>query len=420
VALGALPALLVARGPAGAALRSHGRSGGDGRGAGRARGALVVVQTALCVALLVSAGLLGRSLLALQRADLGFDTSSVLTFELNLPGARYPDGAAHNRFYDALERSLGGLPGVTAAATASGIPMASGLRASLGVDGRVVPDGRLPEVAYYSVSDRYFDLLRVPVRRGRMFDSRAEAREVVISESMARMHWPGQDPIGARVRLGPVQTGPWIEVVGVVADIRDLGPADTVRAIAFGSNQAFSWAGRTVMLRTAGDPLQLAGAARRAVASLDPTLPVMRLRTYDDIRRDDLARERVNTILLGVFAAVALLLASVGIYGITASLVAARTREFGVRIALGAGRGDVLGAAMRTGLRLTAGGLAAGLALAVAITRVLASAVHGVRADDPVVYASVCAAIAASALVASWLPARRATRVDPMAALRAE
>jgi predicted permease len=420
VMLGLLPAALVARGSLGSMLRSYGRSGTGGRGGGRARSMLVVVQTSLCVALLVSAGLLGKSLLALQRIDLGYDTSGVLTFELSLPRSRYASDTVQNQLYSELETRLRALPGVSKVATASGMPMASGTQASLGVSGRAAPDGQLPQVAYYSVSDEYFDLLRVPLRRGRWVDGRGSAREVVINETMARRHWPNEDPIGARVRLGPVQTGPWIEVVGVVADMRDLGPADSVRAIAFGHNRTFSWSARGVLIRTAGDPTQHSAAVRRIVASLDPTLPVMRLRTYDEIRRLDLARERLNTTLLGVFSVVSLLLAGVGIYGITASFVAARMREFGVRMALGAGRREVLGAAMGTGLRLTAVGLVVGLALAAALTRLLASAVHGIHVDDPAVYIVVCLTLAAAALLANWLPARRATQVDPVTALRSD
>jgi putative ABC transport system permease protein len=418
--LGFFPALLVGRGPLVHALRDIGRSGGHGKADGRVRALLLVVQTSLCVALLVSAGLLLKSLVQLQRIDLGFDTSRMLVFELGLSRNRYATEDAVEQFYQSLEAELGALPGVTGVTTASGVPMVGGTMASVGIEGRPTPPGQLPSSAYFSVGETYFSLFRIRLIRGRLVDPRSPEPEFVVNEAMARRFWPDGNALGARIRIGPVQTGPWATVVGVVGDIRDLGPADTVRAIAFGANRHYPFSWRAVVLRTAGEPASQAAAVRRIVRRLDPSLAIVRMRTYDDVRRTDLERERVSAMLLGLFAAGALALALVGIYGLTAAFVAARSREFGIRLALGAPQRRVLGDAMRRGMRLTALGLAIGLATSALVTRIFASLIHEVRSYDPTVYAGVTLALGITALVATWFPSRRATRVDPASALRSD
>jgi predicted permease len=419
-ALGFFPALLVGRGPIVAALRSSGRSGGIGRSDSRVRALLLVVQTSLCVALLVTAGLLLKSLMQLQRIDLGFTRSQMLVFELTASRSRYPSDTAVRQFYDRLETELAAIPGVAGVTSGSALPMVGGTWASVGIDGRPMPPGQLPQSAYASVGQTYFDLMKIPLRRGRLVDSRSPAPEFVINETMARQFWPNGDALGARIRIGPVQTGPWAQVVGIVADMRDRGPADTVRAMAFGSNAHYPFSSRAVVLRTAGEPASYAPAVRRVVARLDPTLALVRLRTYDDVLRLGLERERVSAILVGIFASGALLLALVGIYGLTAAFVAARNREFGIRLALGAQHHRLLTDAMQRGLGLTAVGLVVGLAVSAAVTRVFASLIHGVQSFDALVYFGVSVALGVTAIVATWLPSRRATKLDPATALRAD
>ena len=302
----------------------------------------------------------------------------------------------------------------------SALPMVGGTWASVGIEGRPMPPGQLPQSAYASVGDTYFDLMNIPLRRGRLVNSRSPTPEFVINETMARQFWPNGDALGARIRIGPVQTDPWAEVVGIVADMRDRGPADTARAMAFGSNAHYSFSSRAVVLRTAGEPTSYAPAVRRVVARLDPTLALVRLRTYDDVLRSGLERERVSAILVAIFASGALLLALVGIYGLTAAFVAARNREFGIRLALGAQHHRLLTDAMQRGLRLTAIGLVVGLAVSAAVTRAFASLIHGVQSFDPLVYFGVTTALGVTAIFATWLPSRRATQVDPASALRAD
>jgi predicted permease len=420
VVLGFFPALLVGRGPLAHALRSGGRSGGQTRSDGRVRAGLLVVQTSLCVALLVTAGLLIKSLSLLQNVDLGFDSSRLLVFELTPSRARYPSEDAVRSLYANLESELASIPGVAGVTSGSALPMVGGTMASVGIDGRPVPAGQLPQSAYASVGDTYFSLFGIPLRQGRLVDPRSPQPEFVVNETMARQFWPNGDAIGARIRIGPVQTGPWATVVGIVGDMRDLGAADTVRAIAFGSNQHYPFTSRALVLRSNGEPASHATAVRRAVTRVDPTLAIVRMRTYDDVRSADLERERVSAILLAIFAAGALTLALVGIYGLTAAFVAGRSREFGIRIALGAHQRRVLGDAMSRGLRLTAVGLAVGLAASAAVTRVFASLIHGVETFDPAVYLGVTGLLGVVAVVATWIPSRRATRVDPVVALRSD
>jgi len=417
--LGFFPALLVGRGSLVNALRSIGRSGGHSKADGRVRALLLVLQTSLCVALLVSGGLLLKSLVLLQRTQLGFDASSALVFELTLSRNRYPTDDAVYQFYETLETELATLPGVTGVTSASGVPMVGGTMASVGIEGRPVPPGQLPQSAYFSVGETYFSLFRIPVVRGRLVDPRSGDPEFVVNETMARQFWPEGDAIGARIKIGPVQTGPWAQVVGIVGDVRE-GPTRTVRAIAYGSNRHYPFSSRAIALRTAGEPATQAPAVRRVVSRLDPSLAIVRLRSYDDVRHADLERERASAVLVGLFAAGALLLALVGIYGLTAALVAARSREFGIRIALGAQMHRVLRDSMQRGLRLTALGLAIGFAASAMLTRVFATLIHGVRSYDPTVYAGVAVALGLTAVIATWVPSRRATQVDPVTVLRAD
>ena len=420
VVLGFFPALLVGRGSLVTALRSAGRSGGHGKSDSRVRAALLVVQTSLCVALLVTAGLLMKSLVQLQRLDLGFNDSQLLVFELTASRARYPNEDAVRAFYENLESELGAIPGVTAVTSGSALPLVGGTWASVGIDGRPVPPGQLPQSAYASVGENYFELFGIPLRQGRLVDPRSTNPEFVINETMAKQFWPNGNAIGARIRIGPVQTGPWATVVGIVADMKDRGATFDLRAMAFGSNQHYPFSSRAIVVRANGDPTAHAPAVRRVVSRLDPTLAIVRMRTYGDVRSADVERERMSALLLAIFASGALTLALVGIYGLTAAVVAGRSREIGIRIALGAQQHRVLADAMSRGLRLTLLGLVIGLATSAAVTRVFASLMHGVDPFDPTVYLGVTLLLGLVAAVATWIPSRRATRIDPVVALRSD
>jgi putative ABC transport system permease protein len=373
--------------------------------------------------LLVGAGLLIRSLYHLQRVQLGFDVSHLLTFRVSLPGAKYDTRERGNQFYDELQARLRALPRVEAAASTGIMPLRGGASASLAIRGRPVPEGDLPEVGYVSVSRGYFETMRIPLRRGRTFDQQDNATSpgvVVISESVARRHWPNGDAVGSLVRLGPDPSEPWSEVIAVVGDVRQNGPARDSRPTVYAFLHQDYWDGRDVVVRARGGATSITASVRDVVRQLDPALPVTQMRAMDEVASEVLAGQRLPMTLMTTFAALALVLAAVGLYGVMSYVVTARTREFGVRMALGAPQAAVIRLVMRQGLVTVLSGLAIGLVGAAAATRLLAGLLFGVRPLDALTFGAVPAVLLGVALVACWLPARRATRVDPMAALRTD
>jgi predicted permease len=421
VVFGLVPAIAASRGVH-LALKDAGRGSSSGVGRHRLRTALVTGQLALAVVLLVGAGLLMRSLVRLQQADLGYSIDSALTFEIGLVGARYEKAEAQDAFFDALYERLGALPGVVAVGGSGNIPMRGGASASLAIDGRPQPEGKLPEVGYQPVSDNLFKAMGVPLKRGRTFgpgDRNDGPRVVMLSESLARAFWPNGDPIGARVRLGPNPDDPWNTVIGVVGDVR-MGAAGDSRPTAYVSARQDHWGGMAIVVRTTVDPMSLLSAVRREVRALDPTIPVAEAHSMKQVQSMVLADRRLPMQLMTVFAFVALVLAAVGVYGVMAYSVAARTREIGVRVALGARPSDVFGMVVRQGMGAAAVGLTAGLLGAAALGRVLTSLLYGVRPTDAVTFGGVAAILLAVVLAACLIPARRAVRVDPLDALRSE
>jgi predicted permease len=421
VVFGLVPALAASRGVH-LALKDAGRGSSGGVSRHRMRTALVTGQLALAVVLLVGAGLLMRSLVRLQQADLGYSIESALTFEIGLVGARYDKNEAQDAFFDALYERIGALPGVVSVGGSGNIPMRGGAMASLAIDGRPQPEGKLPEVGYQPVSDDLFRAMGVPLRRGRTFgpQDRSDSPPVVIlSESAARAFWPNGDPIGARVRLGPNPNDPWNTVVGVVGDVR-MGAAGNSRPTAYVSARQDHWGGMAIVVRTTVDPMSLLPAVRREVRAIDPTIPVADAHSMKQIQSMELTDRRLPMQLMSVFALVALALAAVGVYGVMAYSVAARTREIGVRVALGAQPRDVFGMVLRQGLSAAAIGLTAGLLGAAALGRVLTSLLYGVRPTDAVTFGGVAAVLLGVVLFACLVPARRAVRVNPLEALRSE
>ena len=421
VVFGLVPALAASRGVH-LALKDAGRGSSGGVSRHRMRTALVTGQLALAVVLLVGAGLLMRSLVRLQQADLGYSIESALTFEIGLVGGRYDKNEAQDAFFDALYERIGALPGVVSVGGSGNIPMRGGAMASLAIDGRPQPEGKLPEVGYQPVSDDLFRAMGVPLRRGRTFgpqDRSDSPRVVILSESAARAFWPNGDPIGARVRLGPNPNDPWNTVVGVVGDVR-MGTAGNSRPTAYVSARQDHWGGMAIVVRTTVDPMSLLPAVRREVRAIDPTIPVADAHSMKQIQSMELTDRRLPMQLMSVFALVALALAAVGVYGVMAYSVAARTREIGVRVALGAQPRDVFGMVLRQGLSAAAIGLTAGLLGAAALGRVLTSLLYGVRPTDAVTFGGVAAVLLGVVLFACLVPARRAVRVNPLEALRSE
>jgi len=421
VVFGLVPALAASRGIQ-LGLKDAGRGSSGGVGRHRMRTMLVTGQLALAVMLLVGAGLLVRSLDRLQRRDLGYSIESTLTFELVLAGDRYDKPGAEDQFFDAVYARLQALPGVVAVGGSGNIPLRGGAMASLAIDGRPEPEGKLPEVGYQPVSDNLFKAMAVPLKRGRAFgpqDHKDAPPVVILSESLVKSFWPNGDPIGARVRLGPNPNDPWMTVVGVVGDV-NMGVADNSRPTAYVSARQDHWGGAAIVVRTSTDPMSLLPAVRREVRAIDATIPVAEAHSMKQVQSMELTDRRLPMQLMASFALLALVLAAVGVYGVMAYSVAARTREIGVRVALGAQPKTVFGMVVRQGMGAAAAGLTVGLLGAAALGKVLTSLLYGVKPTDVFTFVGVAGVLLAVVLAACLVPARRALRVDPLEALRSE
>jgi len=418
---GLAPALAVSHADLGDGLRVRAPEGR--RGSAGLRSGLVVAELALCMVLMASAGLLLRSVGRMRRVDPGFDPANLLTFEFRLPRAKYPDAAAMAAFFERVVPQLRAVPGVVGAALVGSTPFTGNWDdVAYAVADRPEPEaGRAPKALRDAVSDGYFGTMRIPLVAGRDFDARDRAGALpvaIVSRELARREWPGASALGKRLR--PVGDSAWSTVVGVVADSRqrtlgeDLRPRLYVPVLQ--SPEAFS----NVVARTTGDPLALAPSVRAALWSVDPDQPVWEVTSMDRLLARSMRQERFTTLLTGLFAALALLLAAVGVYGVMAYTVSQRTREVGIRLAVGAAPRQVVALVFGRGLKVTAVATALGLAGALAATRLLRSQLFGVAPGDPVTFVAAAAVLALVALLACWLPARRAAKVDPVVALRTE
>ncbi|HEX6966672.1 MAG TPA: ABC transporter permease [Gemmatimonadaceae bacterium] len=432
LAFGLVPALRAGRSDVQASLREGGR--GPTAGAGRQRGQrlLVVAETALTLMLLIGAGLLARSFVNLRNVNPGFRSEHVLTARVTLPDANYPTPAAVTRFYRRLVDRLGELPAVNAAGAVSFLPLATTLGdLNVHIEGRSVPEGDVSPRGYWLVvTPGYFRALGMRMLEGRAIQATDDERApgaVVINETMARRYWPGEDAIGKRFTLGGGAGPGVVTVVGVVDDVRhgslDAAPKPQMY---LAHAQFRMWnthaavTGMTLVLRTPGNPAQLTAEVRQAVHALDPNLPVSDVRTMARVVSSSIARPRFMTMLLSLFAGVALMLAAVGLYAVMAYAVSRRTHEIGIRMALGAREGEVARMVVSQGLVLALAGIAIGLMGGVALHRLIASQLFDVSATDPMTLAAVSALVAVIACVACYVPARRAARVDPVIALREE
>ncbi|HEU4453547.1 MAG TPA: FtsX-like permease family protein, partial [Longimicrobium sp.] len=421
---GLAPALAVTDTEVHQEMKESSRGATAGPGRGRLRGAIVVSQVALAVVLLAGAGLLGRSFWRLLSVDTGIQPEQVLTAKVSLSNTRYQEAERRVVFNSELFRRVGALPGVSAVGSVGWLPM-SGDKSATGftVVGRPAPEpGKEPGADIRSVGGDYFRVLGVPLVRGRLFtdaDGLAAPRAFVVNQAFVREHFPGENPIGRRLTVS-WDEDPTGEIVGVVGDERESGPAKEAAPAIYFSQRQDSWNSFTLLVRTSGDPAALSAAVAREVRAVDPLLPVDAVRPMSSVVSDVVARPRLNAVLLGAFSAAALLLAALGIYGVIAYAVSQRTREIGVRVALGATPRDVLRMVVGQGVRMAAVGLGVGLVVALAATRLMRSMLFGVEPGDPLTLAAVLATLGAVALLASYLPARRAARTDPLVALRAE
>jgi putative ABC transport system permease protein len=420
VVFGLVPAAHAARDRFGTALKAGGRSQ-LGDGGSRTRRVLIVAELALALVLLAGGGLLLRTFVALQRVDLGFNPSNVLQGFVLPPPAQYRTDAARLAFYESLRARIEQLPGVRQAALSSVIPLTGDSDTRLLIEGRPAATRSSDALItwYRNVSANYFAAMEIPLQRGRLFQDREAEPVAVINDTAAKRFWPGEEPIGRRISLNG-DRGPWATIVGIVGDVQTTG--------ARGSNVVETYvpywqnpqAGINVVLKTAGEPHALIEPMRRAVKEVDPGIAVASIATMDEIVGQSVGGARFYALLVGIFAGLALTLAAVGIYGVMSYAVAQRTRELGVRLALGAAERQIFGLIVGETLKLTAVGLALGLAGSIAVARQLKELLFGVPAVDAVTFGATALILVAVAFVATWLPARRATRIDPMVALRVE
>ena len=427
ILFGLLPALQLSRPDVTRVLKDGGRSGTAGRSRQLTRRALVVLQLASSVVLALAAGLLIRSLMELNRIDLGFNPGNVLTAQLQVPATDYPQPADVVRFHRQVTERVAQIPGVVAAGSVRVLPLARTIGDwSIKIEGRPYVPEENPNGDFQAVTPGYFEAMGIKLVRGRFLTSadREDSMPVaVINDTMAARYWPGEDAIGRQFMMG-TDDKPWLTIVGVAGTVRHNAVVEESRNemyIAHAQLPAHIRSaprGMTLTIKTQGNPIAISGAVRDAVRSIDRNLPVSDIRTMEDVAETALAQPRFVTFLLAVFAATALTLASIGIYGTISLLVTERTQEMGIRLALGADRPTILKLILGQGLLLTALGLAAGLAGSVLLTRTLSGLIYGVGTLDPLTFVAVPALLCVIALAACFIPARRAASVDPITTLR--
>jgi putative ABC transport system permease protein len=407
-------------------LKEGGRDSAGGSRGNRIRSLLVIAEVAVSLILLIGAGLLINSFLRLRNVDPGFRAEKLLTMNIVPSEQKYTDRARRATFYTELLSRVEALPGVRSAAFTSWIPLIKqGDSIGFSIEGRPDPPGKRPTVVTRVISPNYFSTMGIEFLKGRQFEEQDRAgapMAAVINETMARLFWPDDDPIGKRFTPGsPGPDATWLSIIGVVKDVRQFGlNADPKPQMYLSYMQAGIFKPTYLVVRTDVEPLSLAAAVRGAVWEIDKDQPVSNVRTMEDVLSGSIARERFSMLLLGIFAAVALVLAAVGIYGVMSYSVAQRSHEIGIRMALGAQRSDVLKLAVGQGLNLLLIGVVIGLAAAVILTRVMSSLLFGVSATDPTTFIIISLVLISAGVLASYIPARRATKVDPMMALRHE
>jgi len=425
VLFGTAPAVQAARTSPREPLNEGGRDGSGSLRRSRARSAFVVAEFTLALILLAGAGLLVRSLTRLMAVDPGFVPKNVLTGSVLLPNAKYDKDERRGEFYAQLLSRLRQLPGVRSVSADAFLPFA-GIIAGTGVDveGRPpLPMAEKPVIDITLVEPQFFETMGIPLVQGRTFSEREGvelSHKVVISEAMAKQLWPNENPIGKHVTIYMKRENSPSEVIGVVGDVKHAGLDVEIRPTAYWAFPELSFSFMTVVVRTDGDPLALAQALRETVLSLDKDQPVADVRSMESLLSASMARTRFATVLMAAFAGMALLLAVLGIYGVVTYIVEERTREIGIRVALGASYAGIIMLLLKQGMRLAGVGIVMGTAVSLGLTRLLANLLFGTRATDPVTFAGVVGGLGGVAMAACYLAARRAARVQPIAALRWE
>jgi putative ABC transport system permease protein len=423
---GLIPALQATHPDLHETLKEGGRSATSSRGQHRLRGALAVAETALALVLLVGAGLMLKSLYHLIQVSPGFEPAHVLTMEMDLRSDQYSKDPAILNFWQQILDRVRQIPGVEAAAVGTVVPLTGNhSRSDVTIEGLPTPGpGEFPHPDYHAVSSAYTSTMGIPLLRGRTFaDSDNETAPLVglVNATMARRFWTNGDPIGKRILRGhPGENEKWVTIVGVVADTKLYGLDNPARLEVYYPFRQQPNSDMSLVVRSTVDPASLTSSIRAAVAAIDKDQPIFDIHTMQQLVDDSISTRRLTLVLLGIFSALALILAAIGIYGVMAYSVALRTQEIGIRMALGAQRQDVLRLVLGQGARIAFFGVAIGLAVAGVLARLLSSLLFSVSASDPFTFASVAVLLIAVALLACYIPARRALHVDPIIALRYE
>ena len=419
---GVIPALQGSRTELSEFLKEGSRSATGSVRRHRLRNILVVSEVAFALVLLVGAGLMLRSFQRLQAVDPGFRPDHLLTVQVSLPDSKYPQGWQRAAFYQALLERVSTLPGVRSAAATDCLPMVSDFGRQFSIEGRPAPaPGEAPTAHFRTVTPEYFRTMQIRLRQGRHFSEQDHAQApgvAIVNEDLARRYWPNQDPLGQRISLGKQDSAPRRTIVGVVAGVRHHYLDAPVPAEMYVPYFQWPQASATLVVRTVSDPVRMAGAIRTQVRAVDKDQPLGAVRTMERVVSESVAPRRAVVVLLSAFSSLALILAGVGIYGVVSYSVAQRRHEIGIRLALGAQPREVLRLMLRQGLVLCLGGVALGALAALGLTRLLAGLLFGVSATDPWTFAAVTLFLIGVALLASYLPARAATRVDPIQTLR--
>ena len=420
---GLAPALRASRRNLTSSLNEGGRSGTTGRDRGRLRTGLAIAQIALSCVLLISAGLLIRSFVALQKVSTGIDSPGLMTVQVSPAGSRYSDDEFTRTFYRQLLAGVRSVPGVESAALSSTVPAGQGgFSENITIEG--APEGHSPILLEPLVDPDYFRTMSIPLLTGRHFtdsDSAGRARVTIISETLARRYFANQNPIGKRIKVGGRErpNAPWLEIVGVVGDVRYAALDKTLEPVFYVPHAQNTMRSMFLVIRTSLPPASVRTAVRQQIAALDNNIPVMEPRPIDDLLQESVAQPRLRTVVIAVFAFAALLVAAVGLYGVIAYGVVQRLQEIGIRIALGAQPHVVSMMILRQAVVIGLAGISAGVALAVAVQKLLSGFLFGVTANDAPTFAVVVVVLVAACLLASYIPARRASRVDPMTSIRA-
>jgi putative ABC transport system permease protein len=404
-------------------LKEGVRGSSSGGRRGRLRGTLVVAEMAVALVLITGAGLLGESFARLMQVNLGFSPQGITTFPIILPSTRYATAEQQSELFRQALRRIRSVPAVQTAALVSFLPLSGGYRLSyFCAEGQVCQGlGKDPLITFWQVTSGYFETMRAPLLRGRYFDEHDIAGGepvIIVNETAAKRFWPNENPIGKHIAGSRdlIQR----QVIGVVADAKFSALQAANAEQFYVPSEQMPYAAMTLVVRSTGNPEPLVGAVRAKMAEIDPTLPISGILNMDDVVATSVAQPRLIMQLVGTFAVFALLLAAIGMYGVMAYSVSQRKQEIGIRMSLGAGPPEILRQVIRQGMALAFAGVVVGVLASLALTRLLAGLLFGVRATDPSVFAAAAAVLALSALLACYVPARRATRVDPIIVLRSE